>query len=107
VKVGDMVKCKYGQQEGSMTYPENNRKNRYELAENFISDWDEQELYKFVVNSYVQDYELHPSVFEDDWDEFKDSHDWSKKMLEDTKKGCPNHHPDCCCGMCEKQDDEN
>ena len=72
-----------------MLYPENNEKNRRELVENIISGWDVEDLYKFVVDHYAQDYELHPPVFEDDWDDFKGSYEWSEELRESVKEDSP------------------
>ena len=83
-----------------MAYPENNEKNRRELVENIISGWDVEDLYKFVVDSYANDYLLNPSVFEDDWDDFKDSYEWSAELRDSMKEDCPN--PGCYCMACEK-----
>ena len=88
-----------------MAYPENNAANRCELIENIISGWDVEDLYAFVVNTYANDYKDDQATFENDWDDFKDSYDWTPIMMKGTKKDCPN--PGCCCGACEKQDDEN
>ena len=64
-----------------MPAPENNEENRRELVEKIISGWDVEDLYKFVVDHYVRDYELHPPVFHHNWEYFKDSYDWSEKLL--------------------------
>ena len=85
-----------------MAYPENNERNRRELVENIISGWAVEDLYKFVVDSYAQDYKDAPRVFEDDWDDFKDSFDWSAELRDSMKKDCPN--PGCYCMACEKDD---
>tara|TARA_R110000824_G_scaffold41357_2_gene123075 strand:+ start:1096 stop:1407 length:312 start_codon:yes stop_codon:yes gene_type:complete len=86
-----------------VTYPENNAANRCELIENIISGWDVEDLYTFVVNTYANDYKDDQATFENDWNDFKDSYDWTPIMLKGTKKDCPN--PGCHCGACEKEDD--
>lgn len=88
-----------------MAYPENNAKNRFELATNVVDTWSLEDLRDYVMNELESDYRNQQDYFESTWDDYKTSFEWSEELHASVKKDCPN--PGCCCGMCEKQDDEN
>lgn len=84
-----------------MAYPENNKKNRTELAEKIASSWSREELEDYVAKAFYDDYYMAPDIFDETWDDFKDSFEWSEELRESMKKNCPN--PGCHCGACEKE----
>ena len=86
-----------------MTCPENNEKNRRELASKFVSTWSEEDLRDYVVSQYADNFKHDELEFEGVWDDFKDSFDWSQELRESIKKDCPN--PGCCCGACDKKEE--
>ena len=83
-----------------MAYPENNEKNRRELASKYVSTWSLEDLRDYVANEYAANFKHDEGEFEGIWDDFKDSFEWSEKMCEDMKKDCPN--PGCHCGVCDE-----
>jgi hypothetical protein len=85
-----------------MAYPENNEKNRFELAENIISTWSLEDLREYAIREFESDYRAEPSFFEEEWDDFKDSFEWSAELRDSMKKDCPN--PGCHCGSCETKE---
>jgi len=87
-----------------MAYPENNEKNRHEVATKILSGWDREALEAYVRDALVDDYSYAPDIFEETWDDIKDSFEWSEELCESIKKNCPN--PGCHCMACEKEDDE-
>ena len=88
-----------------MSYPENNENNRRELAVKYVSTWSEEALRDYVVREYMDNFFHDELDFVDTWDDFKDSFEWSEDLRESMKKDCPN--PGCCCGACDKQDNED
>lgn len=87
-----------------MAYPENNEKNRFELAANVVNTWSLEDLREYVIRELESDYRADQSYFEEEFDNFKDSFEWSAELRDSMKENCPN--PGCHCGACEK-DDEN
>ena len=85
-----------------MIYPENNHNNRTELAEKIVSSWSREELADYVAKAFYDDYYMAPDIFDETWDDFKDSFEWSEELRERIEKDCPN--PGRHCGACEKQD---
>ena len=85
-----------------MACPENNKKNRRELAEKIVSLYDVDDLREYVINVFTEDYSHDDDDFRYAWQDFKDSFEWSKELCESMKKDCPN--PGCHCGRCEKKD---
>ena len=65
-----------------MTYPENNEKNRHELASKIISTWSLEDLRDYVAAEYVDNFKHDELEFEGMWEDFKDSFEWSEGMLE-------------------------
>ena len=88
-----------------MAYPDNNDNNRYELASKILSGWSREDLEEYVITQFVDDYRHAPDIFEETWDDFKDSFEWSEELRESMKKDCPN--PGCYCGACDKDDNES
>ena len=88
-----------------MAHPENNEKNRFELAENIVDTWSLEDLKGYVIHKLEDDYRADSSYFEEEFDCFKTSFEWSEELRESMKKDCPN--PGCYCGACEKKDDES
>jgi len=82
-----------------MSHPENNEKNRRELASKVISTWSLEELRDYVAAEFVDNFKHDELEFEGTWDDFKDSFEWSEELRESIKKECPN--PGCFCGACE------
>ena len=64
-----------------MPYPKNNGENRYELAAKILSGWSREDLEEYVVNQFVDDYRYSPDIFDETWDDFKDSFEWSEGLL--------------------------
>ena len=64
-----------------MSYPKNNGENRYELAAKILSGWSREDLEEYVVNKFVDDYSYSPDIFEETWDDFKASFEWSEGLL--------------------------
>ena len=64
-----------------MSYPENNDENRYELAVKILSGWSREDLEEYVINQFVDDYRYSPDIFDETWDDFKDSFEWSEGLL--------------------------
>ena len=87
-----------------MLYPENNEKNRFELATNVVDTWSLEDLQEYVIRTLESDYGDGVGCFEEDWDSFKDSFEWSEELCESIKKDCPN--PGCHCGACGKKDND-
>jgi len=87
-----------------MTYPENNKKNRQELAANIVSTYDTEDLREYIIRAMVNDYRDHPNDFKEVWNDFKNDFEWSEELRESMKKDCPN--PGCHCGACEKKDSD-
>ena len=85
-----------------MAYPENNEKNRFEVAENIVGTWTLQELQEFALRAIEADYRGDTEYFEEEFDNFRDSFEWSQELRESMKKDCPN--PGCHCGACDKKD---
>ena len=84
-----------------MAYPENNHLNRFELATKIASSWSREELEIYVARQFESDYRADQSYFEEEFDNFKDSFEWSAELRDSMKENCPN--PGCCCGACEKE----
>ena len=82
-----------------MAYPVNNEKNRFELAENIVDTWTLEDLREHAIRAIESDYRADQSYFEEEYDNFKDSFEWSVELRESIKKECPN--PGCYCGACE------
>jgi hypothetical protein len=82
-----------------MAFPENNEKNRLELAANIVSSWSREELEDYIIREFEADYRDGLGCFEEHWGDFKGSFEWSQELRESMKKDCPN--PGCCCGSCE------
>ena len=82
-----------------MQFPENNEKNRFEVAENIVGTWTLQELQEFAIRTIEADYRSDTEYFEEEFDNFKDSFEWSEELRESMKKDCPN--PGCYCGACD------
>ena len=64
-----------------MPYPKNNGENRYELAAKILSGWSREDLEEYVINQFVDDYRYSPDIFDETWDDFKDSFEWSEGLL--------------------------
>ena len=64
-----------------MSYPENNGENRYELAAKILSGWSREDLEEYVINQFVDDYRYSPDIFDETWEDFKDSFEWSERLL--------------------------
>jgi len=88
-----------------MAHPENNEKNRRELASKFVSTWSLEDLRDYVANEYADNFKHDEGEFEEIWEDFKDSFEWSGELCESIKKDCPN--PGCHCGACKKKDVDN
>jgi len=73
-----------------MVHPENNDSNRYELASKILSGWSREDLEAYVITEFVDDYRDGLGCFEEHWDDFKDSFDWSEDLRESMKKEVPN-----------------
>jgi|GEM_PF-4684340 len=87
-----------------MTYPENNEKNRLELAVKILSSWSREDLEDYIIREFNADYRDGLGCFEEHWDVFKDDFKWSEELRASMKKDCPN--PGCHCGACEKKDSD-
>jgi len=81
-------------------YPENNERNRCEIASKFVSTWSIEDLRDFVAAEYADNFKHDEGEFEATWDDFKESFEWSDELRESMKESCPN--PGCRCGACEK-----
>ena len=88
-----------------MAHPKNNEKNRFELAANIVDTWSLEDLREYVIRELESDYRADQQYFEEEFDNFKDSFEWSAELRESVKKDCPN--PGCHCGACEKPDIED
>jgi len=64
-----------------MLCPENNEKNRRELASKFISTWSLEDLRDYVAAEYTDNFKHDEEEFEATWEDFKDSFEWSETML--------------------------
>ena len=64
-----------------MSYPKNNDENRYELAAKILSGWSREDLEEYVITQLVDDYRYAPDIFDETWDDFKDSFEWSERLL--------------------------
>ena len=64
-----------------MPAPQNNDDNRYELASKILSGWSREDLEAYVITQFVDDYRELPGEFEETWNDFKDSFEWSQKLL--------------------------
>ena len=84
-----------------MAFPKNNMQNRVELATCVVDTWSLEDLKEYVISQFEADYRMAPDIFEDTWDDYKDSFDWSIDLLESVKKKCPN--PGCFCGACDRK----
>ena len=84
-----------------MAYPENNDNNRYELASKILSGWSREDLEEYVTTQFVDDYRHAPDIFEETWDDFKDSFEWSEELRDSIEEDCAN--PKCCRGECKKE----
>jgi len=82
-----------------MAYPENNEMNRLELAAKIVSSWSREELEDYVIREFDADYRHAPDIFEETWDDFKDSFDWSEELSASIKKDCTR--PGCHSCACE------
>jgi len=69
-----------------MPYPENTEKNRFELAGNIVDTWSMEDLREYVIRELESDYRDGLGCFEEHWDDFKDSFEWSENMVEVTKE---------------------
>ena len=69
-----------------MPYPKNNGENRYELAAKILSGWSREDLEEYVINQFVDDYRYSPDIFDETWDDFKDSFEWSEGLLATVEK---------------------
>ena len=87
-----------------MAHPENNEKNRFELATKIVSTWDREDLEEYVLRELEDGYRVDNSYFEEEYDNFKDSFEWSEELRDSMKEDCPN--PGCHCGRCEKKDND-
>ena len=65
-----------------MKYPENNGENRFELASKVASGWSRENLEAYVIQALEDDYRYAPIIFDETWDDHKDSFEWSPQMLE-------------------------
>ena len=83
-----------------MPHPENNEKNRFEVATKVVSTWDVEDLRQIAVHGLIDDYQKDEEFFAEEFDNFRDSFEWSQELRESMKKDCPN--PGCCCGACER-----
>jgi hypothetical protein len=63
-----------------MGRPENNDDNRYELASKILSAWSREDLEAYLITQFVDDYRYSPDIFDDSWDDFKGSYDWSPEL---------------------------
>jgi len=63
-----------------MSYPENNEKNRFEVAENIVGTWTLQELQEFAVRTVEADYRSDTEYFEEEFDNFRESFEWSEQL---------------------------
>mgnify|MGYP003627431870 CR=1 FL=1 len=90
-----------------MPYPENNEKNRRELASKYVSTWSVEELRDYVAGEYSDNFKHDEGEFKAIWDDFEESFEWSEELREGIKKECPN--PGCHCGACggKKKDTTN
>ena len=59
----------------------------------------------YVANEYADNFKHDEGEFEEIWEDFKDSFEWSGELCESIKKDCPN--PGCHCGACKKKDVDN
>ena len=84
-----------------MAYPENNEKNRLELASKILSGWSREDLEVYVTTQFVDDYRHAPDIFDETWDDFKDSFEWSEELRDSIEEDCVN--PKCCRGACKKE----
>jgi len=64
-----------------MLCPENNEKNRRELASKFISTWSLEDLRDYVAAEYTDNFKHDEGEFEATWEDFKDSFEWSEALL--------------------------
>ena len=85
-----------------MAYPENNEKNRFELAAKIVSGWSREDLEEYVLRELEDGFRVDNLYFEGEWDNRKDSFEWSEELRESMKKDCPN--PGCRCMACEKKE---
>ena len=84
-----------------MAYPDNNDDNRFELATNIVDTWTLEDLREYVITQFVDDYRHAPDIFEETWDDFKDSFEWSEELRDSIEEDCAN--PKCCRGACKKE----
>jgi len=64
-----------------MPAPQNNDDNRRELASKFVSTWSVEELRDFVAAEFADNFKHDEGEFEAVWSDFKDSFEWSDKLL--------------------------
>ena len=59
-----------------------------------------EDLEAYVITQFVDDYRHAPDIFEETWDDFKDSFEWSEELRDSIEEDCAN--PKCCRGACKK-----
>ena len=69
-----------------MTFPENNEKNRFEVAENIVGTWTLQDLQEFALRAIESDYRSDTAYFEEEFDNFRDSFEWSEELSTSMKE---------------------
>ena len=51
------------------------------MAAKILSGWSREDLEEYVINQFVDDYRYSPDIFDETWDDFKDSFEWSEGLL--------------------------
>jgi len=75
-----------------MSHPENNEKNRFELATNVVDTWSLEDLREYVIRELESDYRADQSYFEEEFDNFKDSFEWSEELQATIEKPIDTSH---------------
>ena len=69
-----------------MAHPENNAENRCELATKVVSSWSEEEVRYYAASQFENDYRIAPDTFDETWEDYKDSFEWSEELRDSIKK---------------------
>lgn len=77
-----------------MACPENNEKNRLELAGKIVSGWSREDLEEYAMRELEDGYRVDNLYFEEEWDNFRDSFDWSEELRESIKEDSPSPRND-------------
>jgi len=75
-----------------MSHPENNEKNRFELATNVVDTWSLEDLREYVIRELESDYRADQSYFEEEFDNFEDSFEWSEELQATIEKPIDTSH---------------